>query len=495
MRGFFLGLLIGLSFIAVPIVHADISENVIGRIILQVENKGEAWYVDPLTGLRSYLGRPSDAFKIMRSLGLGMTNKNIERIATQTQSVRDKSFSQKFAGRILLQTELSGEAWYVNPVDLKRYYLGRPEDSFRIMRELGLGISNKNLFRIPENKRFQSSESITSKRTSLSNHEIIKLVKPAITYIETDKGVGSGMIIDESGYILTNAHVLWDANTVKVKLTTGSEYTAQITGRDEIADLALIKIVGNKYPKVNMGDSDVVVQGDEVFALGYPFGLSGDVSFKDGTISRRLIDSNNNAYLETSTELHPGNSGGALVNKQGEVIGVNTLLYGQKIGGVTVGESIKLAIPINNVKKLIPLLKEGRTLIIEHQNVNKAQESTPSQEDLKNEFAIKAQCQTLGMNKKNKDDEEDSKTGLFSHGTPSYGYSKKLNTCIYGSIVIVFYFDDPYKPMMNAGNIIDLMTEELLWHSELWTKEVGDDSGKVKKFRSDFWSKYDWFTQ
>lgn len=222
-----------------------------------------------------------------------------------------------------------------------------------------------------------------TKRVALSNSEIVDQVKPATVFIETKKGAGSGMIIDENGYILTNAHVVWDTSAAKVKLSDGKTLSAEVIGRDEIIDLAILKIVGNDFPKVSFGDSDNVTQGEDVFTLGYPFGLEGDVSFKEGTISRRISDGDA-TYLETSAEIHPGNSGGPLVNKYGEVVGVNTASYGQSIKGVTVGETIKLAIPINVAKGLIPELKGGREVVIDHRQY----ETTASQQTQNSQVEI-----------------------------------------------------------------------------------------------------------
>src|SRR3989338_1884047 len=173
------------------------------------------------------------------------------------------------------------------------------------------------------------------------------------------------MIIDSSGYILTNAHVVWDVSAAKIKLSDGRSLSAEVVGRDEIVDLAILKIVGASFPVVTFGNSASVAQGDEVFTLGYPFGLEGDVSFKEGTISRRISDGDA-TYLETSAEIHPGNSGGPLVNKYGEVVGINSASYGQSIKGITVGETIKFAIPINVAKSILPDLKAGRKIIVEH---------------------------------------------------------------------------------------------------------------------------------
>jgi plastocyanin len=125
-----------------------------GRILLQVESQGQAWYIDPITLNRAFLGRPADAFNIMRSFGLGISNANLAKIAEAGKADVDRAFARRYSGRILLQVQSHGEAWYVNPVNLKRYFLGRPADAFRIMRELGLGISNADLRQITVDSRF-----------------------------------------------------------------------------------------------------------------------------------------------------------------------------------------------------------------------------------------------------------------------------------------------------------------------------------------------------
>jgi exopolysaccharide biosynthesis protein len=138
---------IAFLLLLVPIsVRAGIAENLSGRILLDVERNGEAWYVYPEDNKRYYLGRPHDAFAIMRELGLGITELDFQKIPQAGMEVKgDQTITRRLAGRIVLQVEKNGEAWYINPVDLKKYYLGRPADAFAIMRELGLGISRKNL--------------------------------------------------------------------------------------------------------------------------------------------------------------------------------------------------------------------------------------------------------------------------------------------------------------------------------------------------------------
>ena len=149
-----------------PVWAGSLASKLSGRILLNVEKNGEAWYVNPTDSRRYYLGRPADAFRIMRELALGITNFNLAKIESSARDQKlfprvaginnlddaeeivtdyDINLSRRLAGHILLQTEDNGEAWYVNPIDLKKYYLGRPADAFRIMRELSLGINRADL--------------------------------------------------------------------------------------------------------------------------------------------------------------------------------------------------------------------------------------------------------------------------------------------------------------------------------------------------------------
>lgn len=129
---------LGIGLKAIPAVAAT---NLNGRILLQVEAHGEAWYVNPVNGSRYYLGRPDDAFNVMRSLGLGITNADATNFKANGAPLR-------LSGRILLQVQDKGQAYYVNPLNRKLYYLGRPTDAFNVMRSLGLGITNADLIKI-----------------------------------------------------------------------------------------------------------------------------------------------------------------------------------------------------------------------------------------------------------------------------------------------------------------------------------------------------------
>lgn len=139
------------SAVTAQTVHAQTTaERTSGTMLLDVEHAGEAWYVYPANLQRYYLGRPDDAFAIMRFLGLGITNENLAKIPIATDpSPGNVALRQQVSGRILLQVEEHGEAWYVHPRDQRRSYMGRPWDAFQLMTRLGLGITSADLSTIP----------------------------------------------------------------------------------------------------------------------------------------------------------------------------------------------------------------------------------------------------------------------------------------------------------------------------------------------------------
>jgi len=184
---------------------------------------------------------------------------------------------------------------------------------------------------------------------SLSIAEIAELLEPAIVRIETSVGIGSGFIINKSGYMLTNNHVISGFTIVKVILMDGKEYDGVVLKTDVDRDLALLAFITppSDIVAVSMGTSADSTIGEEVVAIGYALGLEGKVSFSAGIISAtRVLDGYQ--YIQTDAAINPGNSGGALVNLYGEVIGINSAKFvGEDI------ESIGLAIPIDEAKDFI----------------------------------------------------------------------------------------------------------------------------------------------
>ena len=157
-------------------------------------------------------------------------------------------------------------------------------------------------------------------------------------------GLGSGFIISEDGYILTNAHVVEGAIEVTVKLTDRREFKAKIVGSDPRSDIATLKIDASGLPTVTIGDPEKVKVGDWVAAIGSPFGFENSVTA--GIVSaksRALPDSTYVPFIQTDVAVNPGNSGGPLFNMQGEVIGINSQIY-SRTGGYM---GLSFAIPIN----------------------------------------------------------------------------------------------------------------------------------------------------
>lgn len=170
------------------------------------------------------------------------------------------------------------------------------------------------------------------------------------------QSLGSGVIISEDGFILTNNHVVERADDVVVRLNDDSkEYKAKIVGTDPKNDIALLKIEAEKLPASKLGNSDDVRVGEWVMAIGNPFGLGGTVTA--GIISARGRNINQGPYddfLQTDAAINPGNSGGPLFNMNGEVVGINTAIL-SRTGG---SQGIGFAIPANTVKLIVDQLKE-----------------------------------------------------------------------------------------------------------------------------------------
>ncbi|OGY64421.1 MAG: hypothetical protein A3I89_03240 [Candidatus Harrisonbacteria bacterium RIFCSPLOWO2_02_FULL_41_11] len=244
----------------------------------------------------------------------------------------------------------------------------------------------------------------------LNSKEIIAKVKPAVVYIETSKGSGSGMIIESDGFILTNNHVVTGSYSVKVKLSDGRVFNGGVLGRNEIIDLAIIKIDGNNLPTVGLGNSDAIDQGDEAFTLGYPLGIEGDVSFKEGTVSRRIAVGNID-YLEISADILPGNSGGPLVDQFGQVIGINTAVLPEaSVQGISLGETLKFAIPVNIAKTLIPDLKAGKVVIDEIVQAKEAATKAKEVEEKRKIEEVKMEAERLAAEKTRIIEEENRRT-------------------------------------------------------------------------------------
>ncbi|MFD3910923.1 S1C family serine protease [Streptomyces sp. NPDC058603] len=236
---------------------------------------------------------------------------------------------------------------------------------------------------------------------------VAQAVSPAIVEINatstSGEATGSGVIITSDGEIVTNNHVIAGASSIKVQLSTGKTYTAQVVGTDADKDLALIKLEGASGLKTaTLGNSDQVKVGDQVVAIGSPEGLTGTVTSgiisalnRDVTVAKDQdqdqqqqpqrgggnwpfefggqqfngdTGSSKTTYkaLQTDASLNPGNSGGALINMNGEIIGINSAMYAPSSASATGGSDagsvgLGFAIPVNTVKSDLSALRSGGT--------------------------------------------------------------------------------------------------------------------------------------
>ena len=175
------------------------------------------------------------------------------------------------------------------------------------------------------------------------------------------KGTGSGFIISQEGYILTNEHVVHKADKIKVTLSDGREFTGKLIGSDLDSDIAIVKIDSDDLPIVTLGDSDKLRVGEIVVAIGNPYGLQQTVTMGVVSAEGRSIPVEEHTYrnfIQTDAAINPGNSGGPLLNTKGEVVGINTAIIAYAQG---IGFAIPINIPKKNIDELIELGKVRRS--------------------------------------------------------------------------------------------------------------------------------------
>lgn len=175
------------------------------------------------------------------------------------------------------------------------------------------------------------------------------------------QGLGTGVIVDERGYVLTNNHVLGNGDEVRVRLHDGSSFNAEVVGRDPRTDIAVIKIKAKELSPAKLGDSDALKIGEWVIAAGNPFGLENSIT--SGVVSakgRAFMGGNQyEDFIQTDAAINPGNSGGPLVNLDGEVVGINTAIFSRSGGYMGIG----FAIPINMARAVMEsLIKDGKVV-------------------------------------------------------------------------------------------------------------------------------------
>jgi serine protease Do len=243
---------------------------------------------------------------------------------------------------------------------------------------------------LPPPKEISLPEQVVSP-SSLSNtfREIAKAMKPTVVNISTvqklpamsegipkvpgfdfnfpgqsphpfkQRGNGSGVIVTQDGYILTNNHVIGKADSIEVKLADGTKFKGKVVGKDELTDLAVVKIDLTNSPFASLGDSTSMEQGDWVVAIGSPFGLEQTITAGIVSAKGRYVGGNYSDFIQTDASINPGNSGGPLVNMKGQVIGINTMIFSESGGNQGIG----FAIPSNLVRNVYEqLVKNGKVI-------------------------------------------------------------------------------------------------------------------------------------
>jgi S1-C subfamily serine protease len=199
----------------------------------------------------------------------------------------------------------------------------------------------------------QASTSRANVQTQFVN--TVKATLPSVVEVSTPQGLGSGVVIDKQGDIVTNRHVVENNQTAQVRDSTGKTYPAAVVGTSQSNDLAVIRAQGANLPAASLGDSSKLQIGDLVFAVGNPLGLASSVT--NGIVSAvgRTVDESStvslNNVIQTSAPINPGNSGGALVDVNGKVVGIPTLSAVDPENNQA-ANGIGFAIPSNSVKSV-----------------------------------------------------------------------------------------------------------------------------------------------
>ena len=210
-------------------------------------------------------------------------------------------------------------------------------------------------------------------QASKARAELVQSVQKSVVHIKVEQklvnvrgpfqnrprqeGSGSGAIVRSDGYILTNHHVVGEADKITVQLYDGQELKARLIGTDPATDISVIKIEGTDMPVLQMGDSDNILVGESVIAIGNPFGLSHTVTF--GIVSAKgrtgMGIAEYEDFIQTDAAINPGNSGGPLVDLEGKIVGVNTAIFSRS-GGY---QGIGFAVPINMARRVMNELIEN----------------------------------------------------------------------------------------------------------------------------------------
>ncbi len=229
----------------------------------------------------------------------------------------------------------------------------------------GLGDATPGSLRVPARQAAAAVVSINTTQTAASNPHLedpwFRFFYGERAQSQPQTGLGSGVIVSPDGYILTNNHVIEEADEIQVTLNDGRTAVAQVIGTDPETDLAVLKIALTGLPAITLGNSDQIAIGDAVLAIGNPFGVGQTVT--SGIISalgRTQLGINTfENFIQTDAAINPGNSGGALVDVQGHLVGINTAIYSRSGGSMGIG----FAIPTSTARQVLEaIVRDGEVV-------------------------------------------------------------------------------------------------------------------------------------
>ena len=309
IKNYLIIFVISILFVVICVSKIKADNNLSGRIVIQTEMNGEAWYINPENNERYYLGSPVDAFIIMKKLGIGITDKDLEKISfeffnisgddTDLDGLSDmfedaiktdknnkdtdndgysdfeeifynfnpngndkikinKKFVNQHGGKIFLQVENNGEAWYINPVDNKRYFLGRPFDAFSIMKSLGLGITNSDLEKIKINTDFNNGPIYKNKEEELKEEpKLYPKPEPEIKPELEEEFEQDGLITNcKNSECIDEKYKTCDKATLTLNIGNFFDYYIEILGYKN--DLCEIKARINNPPVEEWNNKEMV---------------------------------------------------------------------------------------------------------------------------------------------------------------------------------------------------------------------------------------------